>query len=176
MTKGECAAMLAIASRMYGQPVDADLVEGWSEFMGDVSPEEGTHALREHITESSKFPTVADIRKRVASVRVSALDVGEAWGEVNRALQRVGFYGSPTWSHPAIASAVEALGWKTICHTDNDDVPTLRAQFERYYKAALEGRQRAANAGALSAYSDERRGVMSSASLVAGLLGNGGKS
>lgn len=153
MTTGECAAMLAIAGQVYGRDVAIATVEVWASFMGDVSAAEGVAALRAHVVESPHFPTVADVRKRVAAARMGTRgDVGAAWGEVRRAIARVGSYGSPRWSSPAIEHAVESLGWREICHTRDDDVPTLRAQFERYFRAGLVRIEHSANAGALEAH------------------------
>lgn len=169
MTPGECDAMLAIAGKVYGRDVSDGLVDAWAEFMGDVTADEGARAIREHITESPHFPTVADVRKRVASMRIGRVDPGAAWEEVRRAIGREGRNRTPEWSHPAIAAAVNALGWVDICNTLDDDLSTLRAQFERYYRAAMENRAKAANVGALEAH-QERRGQLSAGEAIAGLL------
>lgn len=175
MTRGEVAAMLAVAGKVYSRAIGSDMVEVWSEFFGDCTPDEGARAIREHITESSFFPTIADLRKRISSRRVGPVDIGGAWGEVRRTISSVGRYGCPSFSHQAISDAVEALGWITICHTDEDDLPTLRAQFERYYKAALEGQGRAQNYGALEAHDYARTGAMGSGDALKGYLAAVGK-
>jgi hypothetical protein len=149
MTLGECGAMLAIAGRMYGKQINAALVEAWYEFMGDVTPDEGAVAMRGHVCDSPHFPTVADIRKRVAFERIGPTDIASAWGEVRRAIQRCGRDREPGWSCWAIGAAVEAIGWRELCNTLNDELPTVRAQWERYYKASLESQTKRLNAGAL---------------------------
>ncbi len=171
MTQGECMVMLAVAGRMYGRDISDGLVEGWTEFMADITAEEGVRAVKQHITESHMFPTVADVRRRVAESRVDAVDVGAAWGEVRKAISRWGYNRVPTWASPAVAHAVEALGWREICMTLVNDVPTLRAQFERYYRAYLDGARREANSGALEAHTQaERRGQVAAGAALAGLL------
>jgi hypothetical protein len=175
MTKGECMAMLAVAAKAYGREVTEGTIGVWAEFMGDITPEEGVRAVREHIADSPHFPAVADVRKRVAAYRAPQVDPGSAWAEVRRAICRVGCYGNPTWSAPAVAHAVDALGWVTICHTDEDDVPTLRAQFERYLKGYLDGERRAANVGALERHHEERRGALAAGQVVAALVPAGGR-
>jgi hypothetical protein len=169
MTHGECMAMLAVAGKVYGEGVAEDVVEAWAQFMADVTPEEGAAAMREHITESPHFPKVADIRKRVAAHRVNAPDVAAAWGEVLRQVRLVGYYGLPQFSHPAIAAAVDALGWQEVCHTPTDQLGTLRAQFERYFRSRLETGARAANAGALEEH--RRHGAISAGDALKQLLG-----
>lgn len=169
MTEGECAAMLAVAGKIYGRDLSQGLVEAWAGFMGDISADEGARAIREHVTESPHFPTVADIRKRVSTLRVGPMNPGAAWEEVRKAIGREGRNRSPEWTHPAIASAVMALGWVEICNTTDDDLATLRAQFERYYRAAYEGRAKVVNAGALEVHL-ERRGILPIGDVVKGLL------
>jgi hypothetical protein len=143
----------------------------WASMLVDLPAQEALSALQGHIAESPHVPTIADVRNRVARARTRAdeVDVGAAWGEVQRAIGRVGYAGAPTWSHPAIEHAVEALGWRAICHTLEGDVPTLRAQFERYFRGYLDGARRAANVGALE---EHRRsaGALGAGELVAGLL------
>jgi hypothetical protein len=172
MTPGECKAMLAIAMKAFGRTLAREAAQSqadsWAEFLQDITAEEGVKAIRQHVTESPHFPTIADIRRRVAESRVDPVDIGAAWGEVKRAISRVGYDGSPSWSHPAITHAVESLGWRTICHTLDDDVPTLRAQFERYFRGYLDGARRQANSGALEAH-QERVGQLGAGAVVAKL-------
>lgn len=149
MTVGECAAMLAIAGKVYGREIRPELVGVWHEFMLDITSEEGARSMRQHVAESPHFPTIADIRRRVAEVRVDAPALSEAWEEVRKQIAKVGSYGVPVFSHPAVERAVEALGWREICMTLEEDAPTLRAQFERYLKSNLEAGNKAANHGAL---------------------------
>jgi hypothetical protein len=138
MTHGECGAMLAIAGRIYGKSVNLALVDVWHEFMASMSAEEGVRAMKRHVVESPHFPTVADICRLVREERLGPQDAAEAWEEVRRAFGRCGRDREPTWSTPAIAGAVEAIGWRELCNTLDEDLPTVRAQFERYFKARLE--------------------------------------
>ena len=52
----------------------------------------------------------------------------------------------------ALASAVEAVGYEAVCLADREQVPTIRAQFERYYRAAHERSSASANVGQLEAH------------------------
>ena len=171
MSEGEVMAMLAVAGKVYGKDVRPDLIQVWHEFMLDVSADEGARAMRQHVAESQYFPTVADIRKRVTAGRVDAPDIGRAWGEVLSQVRAVGSYKSPRFSHPAIENAVNALGWVEICMTLDSDVPTLRAQFERYYKAGLETSAKDQNHGRLE--SARRAGSITAGDAIRGLLKGG---
>lgn len=150
--------------------VTPSLTRLWALMLADLEPQDAMRALQAHLAESPHVPTIADIRRRVAECRVSPIDVGGAWGEVQRAVASVGSYRTPTFDNPAVAYAVECLGWKAICHTLQDDLPTLRAQFERYLRGYQDGQRRAANVGALEAHR-ERTGALGAGEVVAGLLG-----
>jgi hypothetical protein len=65
----------------------------------------------------------------------------EAWAEVQRAIARLGFYIGPPdqWSHTAVASCADAIGWRELCH---GDAMVTRAHFLKLYPAALERTER----------------------------------
>lgn len=163
--------MLAVAGKVYGKDIRVDLVEVWAEFMRDITAAEGVEAMRTHVAESRFFPTVADIRQAVAQKRVGAVDIARAWAEVRRAISFYGRNKSPVFSHPAIESAVNALGWVELCNSLEEDMPTIRAQFERYHKAALETESRRENVGRLEG---ARQGAMTAGDVIK-LLNKGGK-
>lgn len=163
--------MLAVAGKVYGKDIRVDLVEVWSEFMRDITAAEGVEAMRAHVAESRFFPTVADIRQAVAERRVGAVDIGRAWEEVRRAISRYGRNKSPVFSHAAIENAVNTLGWIELCNSMEEDMPTIRAQFERYYKAGLETQSKQENVGRLE---ESRTGAMTAGDVIK-LLNKGGK-
>jgi len=170
MTRAEVIAVLAVAAKAYGREIDAQTIDAWLEFMTDIAANEAARALREHVRESKFFPTIAEITTRVAAARIDAPDIAQAWGEVQRALVAVGRYGSPKFSHPLIAQTVNALGWQSICDSPVETEATLRAQFERFFRARADSAHREANAGALDV---ARTGSVSSAVAIRGLLGEG---
>jgi hypothetical protein len=57
------------------------------------------------------------------------IDAETAWGEVQGAIDHVGGYGRPTFSHPAIQKAVDAMNWQRICRDEN--LAATRAHFFR---------------------------------------------
>lgn len=165
--------MLAIAGLAYSKPVDPAAAGVWADMLPDVSSEDGARALRAHIATSPHFPTIADIRRRVGSKRSPQIDAGSAWGEVQRSISSQGRYRNPQWSHPAIAHAVNAIGWIAICDSDTDDAGTLRAQFERYLKSAVDNQQEAANVGQLEAHRDRSGSIGAGEAIkqIAGMKG-----
>lgn len=63
----------------------------------------------------------------------SVPDAHQALGEVTEWIRKVGIYGTPEWSHPAIGGTVEALGgWEATCLDDNPEA--YRAHFLRLYE------------------------------------------
>lgn len=65
-------------------------------------------------------------------------DAHQAMTEVYDRISRVGFYGTPMWSHPAIGATIEALGgWEATCTDDNPEA--YRAHFIRLYET-MKGR------------------------------------
>lgn len=84
------------------------------------------------------FPTVAEIRD--AAVELSTMAEGipsdiEAWGEINREIQRVHHDGRPEFSHPLIEQIVRDLGWRSLCLSDNQIAD--RARFMDAYEKNL---------------------------------------
>lgn len=79
-------------------------------------------------------PTIADIREEaLKAVGEAPLDVDEAFDVVMGWVRRVGRYGRPPGTPAAVALTVERMGWRTICDATSPE--TLRAQFERFYRA-----------------------------------------
>jgi hypothetical protein len=79
----------------------------------------------------------------IALVREFAIpeipQAGEAWGEVLRKIQTVGSYGAPQFSSQVIQKAVDCIGWKTLCMSEN--IAIERAHFLKIYET-FEKRQR----------------------------------
>lgn len=114
----------------------------WNRYTTDITPTEGLAALDRLIcTRTSAFaPTVGELRREVTRARYPSLltSAEDAWGEVWTAVKAHGLNGKPEWSHPALAAAVESIGWRELCVTDIGNLGTLRAQFMRVYEAKRE--------------------------------------
>lgn len=175
MTHQETAALLAAVAMLYPGRMTPDeaAVPLWTEMLADLEPGEATRALRAHAATSPHPPCIADIRNRVAEERSPAPDIGAAWEEVRRAISRCGRDHEPPWSSPRVAAAVSAIGWRMICDSDIDQAATIRAQFERYFRAGLDTARREANIGALEAVR-ESSGAIAAGDAVRGLLGQSG--
>lgn len=87
--------------------------------------------------EGREFPPPPGvIRSRAVELASAdtAPDVDQAWAEVRGAMATVGSWGVPELSHPAVAATVDAMGWKTLCRSE--DQMADRAHFLRLYGAA----------------------------------------
>lgn len=100
-------------------------------------------AAIETLTVSSDFmPSIASLRQTAIELSPDSAipDADEAYAEVRRMIGKVGWTaylgeGRKTeWSHPAIASTVEAIGWRNICESENEEA--LRAHFFKLYGSA----------------------------------------
>lgn len=82
-------------------------------------------------------PTIGEIRQAAARLILHAPTAAEALAEVRDQIREAsGIYGSPRFSHPAIARAVDAIGWHNICQTQEPEV--MHAQFIRVYEMVVD--------------------------------------
>jgi len=138
MKPSECVAILKKLKRAYPrQNVTSATIELYAEMLVDLDRDDVRRAVGCLVAMSKWFPTVAEIREAVAGAAVDGLpDAGVAWGEVRKAVSRFGSYRVPEFSCPEVASAVEVVGWATICLDEN--VMSTRARFVDAYRAIRE--------------------------------------
>jgi len=84
-------------------------------------------ATKEEINQSTNI--IALIRKN--AIAHSLPLPADAWSEVLLVVSRVGCYGQPEFSHPAIGRAVDGIGWRSICMSENIGIE--RAHFFKIY-------------------------------------------
>lgn len=101
-------------------------------------------AVRELAVEEPRFaPGLGAIRAKALQSDVPDMDL--AWQEVQKNIRRVGikavYYGEELhWSSDAIAAAVEAMGWKSLCESENEVAD--RAHFFKVYETCAKRVQR----------------------------------
>lgn len=111
--------------------------DSWLRQLGDLDYEALVAALDALAVSNPDFPPgPGAIRRRaleLTGARVPAAD--EALAEVYATIARIGSYGTPEWSHPAIEAAVNALGgWRYLCLSE--DPMADRAHFLKVYGTA----------------------------------------
>lgn len=112
-----------------------------------LTADELAHALAEHAAQSKFAPSVAELKAAAVPADVVGLTAAEAWDEMRRN-RKVGVLlkyeerpeaharlsASIRWSSEAVRRAAEAVDW-TNGDWMTEQIPTIRAQFERYYNA-----------------------------------------
>lgn len=86
-------------------------------------------AAKDEIYQSTNI--VALIRKN--AIIKNVLLAGEAWAEVLRTVSSIGSYGNPIFKEEIIFKAVECVGWRNICLSENIGVE--RAHFMKVYES-----------------------------------------
>lgn len=142
MTRAEVLKLVAVAVACFPSYQDRDMTPtatAWHEILGHLPFEIGKGALTKVLATAQYFPTAAQILAAAATMQPQVLPEPEmAWQEVLDQIHRVGYLGQPTWSHPAVGQAANALygGWVQLCQSLM--VETLgvdRAHFMRLYEA-----------------------------------------
>lgn len=143
-------AVLQAAYPRFQPPPQTNSV--YAELLADI-PDDVLDAAAKHRAATSKwFPSVAELRDAAGEIVARGAGVRsaeEAWINVQRAVQRFGWYGQPNgpengygWCVPDMLSdlekrAVEGLGgWKTLCESDN--AVADRAHFLKIYGNMLD--------------------------------------
>ena len=144
MTMQETSVLLGILKTAYPRfytditpETLGETVELWHAMLSDVTLELARPALFRLIATSKFPPSIAEMRKSVADIKYEALpDAGEAWGEVNRAIRKYGYY----QQEKALESMSETtrmivrrMGWRDLCTSQNDMAD--RAHFLKIYEA-----------------------------------------
>ncbi len=147
MQANDVTQLLLYGSKLWGRqfPVPTerqDLAltqQVWSDMLGDFDSRDVRAAMV--AWQGDWPPNPGQLRRATQEfVRRSNGDAGvpdldQAYAEVLEAVRRIGYTGSPEWSHPAVAQAVRAVGgWRAICESDNE--PALRAHFAQMYRSA----------------------------------------
>lgn len=118
--------------------VDADMIRLWALVLADVPPDGAELVIVTRSRAGDRFPPTPgelvehwhELNDRANGVQIPTAD--EAWREVRREIGRLGymFGDGHVWSHPAIASAVEAMGWAQLCQGEE---MINRAHFLKMY-------------------------------------------
>lgn len=97
-------------------------------------------AVLAYIANETQWPTAAGLRRYAQPQQMlgAALSPAEAWAETYR--NRHSRRENPKWSNESVRRAAEAVRWSDR-DWQADQIPTIRAQFERYY-SSLQGKAR----------------------------------
>lgn len=108
----------------------------WHRLLRDV-PFDLLDAAAMHYVASSGSafpPSIAELREAAYKlVSMDKLSAEEAWGEVQKAIRRFGSYRMPKFNSSIIGCAVEIIGWRALCASENEVAD--RAHFFRVYES-----------------------------------------
>lgn len=143
MNKQDILKAVAPLQLAYNASLDDNRLRLYVEMLSDIPPSILEASVKKLIMTNKFLPSIAEIREVAYGIKgiisgTAAPDESEAWGEVIKAIQSVGYYGKPKFSHEAITTAVNNIGWQDICMTPNEGTNTLRAQFRRAYQLAAQ--------------------------------------
>jgi hypothetical protein len=133
LESGKIMAALAAAYPRFVADESTHVV--WHEMLSDLDYYVVSLAVKQCILQNTFPPAISEVRK--AAVRImypQRSTAAEAWEDVNRALDKYGYYrpseGMASLS-PLAARAVRAIGWTRMCLSQNLSVE--RGQFMRIY-------------------------------------------
>nr|DAE48384.1 MAG TPA: replisome organizer [Caudoviricetes sp.] len=143
MNKQEILKAVAPLQLAFKGNLDDARMRLYVEMLSDIPPQILEAAVKKLIMTNKFLPSIAEIRETAYGIKgtisgTAAPDESEAWGEVMKAVRSVGYCGKPKFSHEAITTAVNNIGWQDICMTTYDGMNTLRAQFRRAYQLAAQ--------------------------------------
>lgn len=136
-TKAEIAKLVGVMAAAYPntQVTDAT-VEVYITMLQDIPLNVLTASVQQCMAESEFLPTVAKLReKAIALTSPATMESLQAWGEVLKEMSRAGFYRSPSFDDPLIAKAVDCIGWRTLCSSENQAAD--RAHFAKVYEGLV---------------------------------------
>lgn len=143
MNKQDILKAVAPLQLAYNASLDDNRLRLYVEMLSDIPPSILEASVKKLIMTNKFLPSIAEIREVAYGIKgiisgTAAPDESEAWGEVVKAIQSVGYYGKPKFSHEAITVAVNNIGWQDICMTTNEGMNILRSQFRRAYQLAAQ--------------------------------------
>lgn len=136
------------------------MVDAYTDLLGDLTYEQCSAALRVLLQTRTWLPSVADIRSTALELQRGPRRAGgDAWGGVIRAISAEGVHRTPgvdfVFRDPVTARCVAALGWESLCNSENPH--SDRARFIELYDKLAEQDRKEQQAPLLSVASEQRR-------------------
>ena len=146
MTKPEALKLVTYIVAAFPRPqVSPETIEVYVANLVDLPYADATEAVGVLLRQARFLPTIAEIRGAYTDHcfrKAGLLTAEEAWGIVEWAFRKVGGYRpfpATTKGGPLLKRAVAAIGWQTLCQSEN--IVADRAHFFRIY-AAMVARER----------------------------------
>ncbi len=139
-TEIETLRVLKILGDIYPSfHLSSSAIEVYVQVLADIPGPVLEQAALDHISRSTFFPAVAELRSAAFGILEAADPTPtdyEAWAEVQAEIRRVGHAGKPQFQNPLAAKVVDQLGWRYLCLSENPVAD--RAHFVQAYQALAE--------------------------------------
>jgi len=135
MNHEEAIKVMIILTAAYPQiTISKETMKVYERFLIDLSFELGQAAALQLISQNKWFPSIAELRQSVIKMLPNEIpSTEEAWLEVVNQIKSTGSYGTPYFSNDLIGKAVNAIGWRELCLSENQVAD--RAHFFRIYES-----------------------------------------
>ncbi len=133
------ASLMATIGEIYAKTISETLIEIYWQILKPFAWTHVKEAVSHHIADphTGQFiPKPSDIVGRIEGKNEEkAL---QAWLDVFSAIQRYGAYQSIIFEDKTIHAAIDAMGgWKTLCASKTENMPTNARLFQKYYLSFL---------------------------------------
>jgi len=174
MNRNEAAKLVAILSAAYPQAqTRPEMAAAYFMALSDVPYPAAERAVAVLMRTSKFLPTAAEIRE-VLTDAVTGIEPWEAaWDELMQTVKQYGSYlhmprnaeSWGGWSDDLVEMAVRHVGYENVCGADQEDLPTIRAQFRNAYQTEAGRRKKIVQTGdaALSLPGASRRPISAKA-------------
>jgi hypothetical protein len=143
----ETLRVLKILGDVYpSYQLSSSAIEVYVRLLADIPGLVLEQAALDHISRSTFFPSIAELRSAAFSIIDASDPVPteyEAWSEVQAEIHRVGHCLPPQFENPITSQVVEQLGWCYLCLSENPVAD--RAHFVQAYQALAERQRNSAH-------------------------------
>ncbi len=110
----------------------AETVAMYVRLLADIPPAALQTVVDQAIATNKFLPSISELRDQwLALQRPGAMTWVDGWNEVQRQIRKTGVYGTPNFADPLTAQVIRAMGWRTLCMSENQVAD--RAQFRDMY-------------------------------------------
>ena len=131
--------MLMLSNQFPNVILNEERVTMWGQMVSDMTDEQFIKGVKTFcLNHKEIFPNtnvIAYIRE-YGLIDKNRKNSAEAWGDVLLKVRHTGIYQTPTFTDELIKKAVDCVGWRDICLSENISVE--RAHFLKAYDALIE--------------------------------------
>lgn len=135
--------MMMAAGEVYGKVITVPMIKMYFAALGPMSVEQVQGAMMAHMQNPDSgqfFPKPADLIRHLAGTSKQQEAIIEdraaiAWACIERAIVRIGSYGTLKLEDKQALATVKAMGgWQSICQTETAKMEWRRKEFIRMYE------------------------------------------